>query len=355
MAEEERNVDIMSVKFAIQRELAYREKVASYISEEEISELLPLEVPSSPKVTSPDPHPTHFLRQSSISPPRPGHGSSPISTLTMVAGNDVTPSFSNLKPLPVPSKDSSLYPGPPLNPASTLTMVTENELTFSIPNIKPSLVPTKDPHPYPGPSMDHALTVTMFAANEGTSSISSLTQSPVPRKDPHPHPAHTLDHIQSLIAKKATTSSSHHLPNRRLQSYHSSNVPNIFCKICEVSCTGSVSYRNHVRGHKHKAKLRFMQLSGNVVVTQNTGQQPKCNVCKIFCSDQNNLDLHLKGQKHKAKLLEIELGQNQNTPQQFWCELCQVPCTNEETFRMHLKGKNHAARSCALGKQKKAI
>ncbi|KAL3537228.1 hypothetical protein ACH5RR_000594 [Cinchona calisaya] len=44
MDEEERNVDIMSVKLAIQRELAYREKVASYFSEEEISELLPLEV-----------------------------------------------------------------------------------------------------------------------------------------------------------------------------------------------------------------------------------------------------------------------------------------------------------------------
>lgn len=41
---EEREANIMSVELAIQRELAYRKKVASFLSEEEIAEFLPLKV-----------------------------------------------------------------------------------------------------------------------------------------------------------------------------------------------------------------------------------------------------------------------------------------------------------------------
>lgn len=82
-----------------------------------------------------------------------------------------------------------------------------------------------------------------------------------------------------------------------------SNHTNLFCKVCKVSCLSSFNYKQHVRGQKHKSKLKMQQLQ----------QQPRCNLCQIWCTDENNLKLHFDGQKHSAKLKETELQQKRNS------------------------------------------
>lgn len=122
-----------------------------------------------------------------------------------------------------------------------------------------------------------------------------------------------------------------------------SNDTNLFCKVCKVSCLSSFNYQQHVRGQKHKSKLKMQQ---------QRQQQPRCNLCQIWCTDENNLKLHFDGQKHSAKLKETELQQKeivlhqrrqqQQQQQQLWCELCQVPedCISEEKTT---RRENHTA------------
>ncbi|KAL3528434.1 hypothetical protein ACH5RR_007756 [Cinchona calisaya] len=54
MTEKRKENIIMSVELAIQREIAYREKIASFLSETQIADLLPLKVQSSTTLTSPE-------------------------------------------------------------------------------------------------------------------------------------------------------------------------------------------------------------------------------------------------------------------------------------------------------------
>ncbi|KAL8056970.1 hypothetical protein ABFX02_04G153400 [Erythranthe guttata] len=121
---------------------------------------------------------------------------------------------------------------------------------------------------------------------------------------------------------------------------------NLFCELCQVSCSSGTTMQDHLRGRPHKAKLVWMQLK-----TRNcTVKQPKCNVCQIFCSDRDTMEMHLKGRKHKAKLHELEECRRNGTggvvakKKPVFCELCHVSCMNEDCFEMHLRGKQHATR-----------
>ncbi|XP_071936251.1 uncharacterized protein [Coffea arabica] len=303
---EGKEVSIMSVEQAIQRELAYRKKIAYFLSEAEFAELLPLEVPSSSKATIPEPNVSQFLRQSLRSPTIARPTSNPSSSLTSAAANDLTSSGPNLKQSPVPS-------------LSKVTM--------------------------PEANATHIL---------GQNFISHARQ--VPGQNPSPFSVSTQNSasIHSEMPMKATPSSFKYLSNQHRKPYYTSDGPKTFCKICQVSCPSPSCYKMHIKGHKHKAKLSYMKMCGNGMVKENTKEQPRCDLCQILCTDQTSLDLHFKGQKHRAKLQELEVGKKQKTLQHFWCELCHVLCNSEEIYRLHLKGKTHAARLCTSEKQKKA-
>ncbi|KAG8388719.1 hypothetical protein BUALT_Bualt02G0154600 [Buddleja alternifolia] len=124
-------------------------------------------------------------------------------------------------------------------------------------------------------------------------------------------------------------------------------VHDLFCNICEVSCSSALTLRQHLIGRPHKAKLEFMKLKRNTISGDRKGK-PRCNTCQIWCSDWNAMQMHLKGQKHKAKLQEFEVckknGGEKIDKKPIRCELCLVNCMNEDLFKMHLKGRQHAAR-----------
>lgn len=104
-----------------------------------------------------------------------------------------------------------------------------------------------------------------------------------------------------------------------------SNNANFFCKICKVNCSGSVSFKQHIKGQKHKANLKKKQPArsgGNA-----------CKQSHIRCHEE--VETQFNGKKRKAK---CEEGKGS---QQLWCQLCQVACSHEDTYWLHLKGKAH--------------
>lgn len=250
---QEMKVNIMSVELAIQRELAYRNKVASLSPESSFTNFSPLEVPC----------PTR--------PPNANMGSQshPISIGSMSAPHEFSPSANQ--------NTLSMYGAAPI------------------------------PSQWPALSVASA-----FPWTEGTG-VGQLL--PYPRQQP--------------------------------QSSCFNDSAIIFCKVCKVNCSGQVSYKQHLRGHKHRAKLQLHQMMNA------SGQKKQCNLCEIWCTDENALRLHLNGQKHKAKLQEIEQGKKPS--QMRWCNLCRVPCTNEDAYRLHLQGKNHLNNLRAMEAKKKAV
>ncbi|XP_027106706.1 uncharacterized protein [Coffea arabica] len=334
---EGKEVNIMSVEQAIQRELAYRKKIAYFLSEAEFAELLPLEVPSSSKATIPEPNVSQFLRQSLRSPTIARPTSNPRSSLTSAAANDLTSSGPNLKQSPVPSSSKVTMPE-----ANATHILGQNFISHAGQGFASNMISR--------PS------ISMVSADEIRPSVTNVKPSPVPGQNPSPFSVSTQNSasIHSVMPMKATPSSFNYLSNQHQKPYYTSDGPKTFCKICQVSCPSPSCYKMHIKGHKHKAKLSYMKMCGNGMVKENTKEQPRCDLCQILCTDQISLDLHFKGQKHRAKLQELEVGKKQKTLQHFWCELCHVPCNSEEIYRLHLKGKTHAARLCTSEKQKKA-
>ncbi|KAL3812523.1 hypothetical protein ACJIZ3_013791 [Penstemon smallii] len=123
-------------------------------------------------------------------------------------------------------------------------------------------------------------------------------------------------------------------------------VDDFFCQACQISCSGALTFKQHLIGRRHKAKLKWMREQRN-----NGGGSKEntiCVVCKICCPDNVALEMHLKGQRHKAKLQEMEIGEETgtgvNAKKILRCEVCLVYCMNEDNFKMHLMGKPHASR-----------
>ncbi|XWS51178.1 hypothetical protein CRYUN_Cryun12cG0155000 [Craigia yunnanensis] len=49
-----------------------------------------------------------------------------------------------------------------------------------------------------------------------------------------------------------------------LDSHVAKNQKDIFfCNVCQVSCSGGISYKQHLRGRKHEANLCILPFKGN--------------------------------------------------------------------------------------------
>lgn len=304
----------MSVEHALKRELAYCEKLARlYPDDDSIKHFLPLQVPSAAKTSSANLGSSDSLGQSSLS-----------TEVHQI-------SISN----PLCQKPSSTMI---LSPNSSLIVVLEPRSMAGV-GQQQSIPPNSSCqklslNPIPGPGPGPVSDLTNVASHQVPSPMPSINHPPSLKSN--------MASTGSTTKETVTASSFQHTTNQHPESFQISNDTNLFCKVCKVSCSSSFNYKEHVRGQKHKTKLKMQLRGGN---STRTFQQPRCNLCQIWCTDENTLRLHFDGQKHKAKLKEIELRQKGIVlHQQLWCELCQVPCSNEDSFRMHLRGKNHITR-----------
>ncbi|KAI3942019.1 hypothetical protein MKX01_030265 [Papaver californicum] len=90
-------------------------------------------------------------------------------------------------------------------------------------------------------------------------------------------------------------------PQPEQQSYVPQTV-NLWCKVCQVPCSGAFNFKQHCEGRKHTQKKRKIE-----------GLKHLNN-----CEDKKGLGPVL-------------------------CDICSVPCTDGSAYRQHLDGKKHAA------------
>ncbi|KAJ7978470.1 Zinc finger RNA-binding protein [Quillaja saponaria] len=169
---------------------------------------------------------------------------------------------------------------------------------------------------------------------------------------PFPRPSPSLSPHLSEIKQKEPTSSHDHQPSQQPQKIngnliYKSQADNLCCKVCQVYCSGPFNFKQHLRGHKHKAKLQELEFrkknGGEVAVTQ----RKWCELCKVSCMNESLLEMHLQGQKHKAKVQELEVSKRSggcNPKQRKWCDLCKIWCIDNFSFEQHLDGKKHFLR-----------
>lgn len=261
-----------------------------------------------------------------------------------------------------PSPDQGLrsWPGPSSVRAASPCMAPglSNMFPRPNPNLRPSSAcqfpPSSAPGFCPGPSQipSRPFQPSVFRP----SSMPSHYPNPGPR--PRPHPTHHPSY--SGIKRKATSGFQHQAP-------HNSKPPqenyiaidssgNMFCKLCEVPCTGPFCLKQHLKGHKHKAKLQMLKTDRKTGGEQEN-KQLRCDLCQIVCSHEDALKMHYQGQKHKARLQALEGGQkvSDKPTERPWCGLCEIWCMNEDAFNQHLKGQKHLTRLYSMQEQERAM
>ncbi|MCL7023434.1 hypothetical protein MKW94_014282 [Papaver nudicaule] len=67
-----------------------------------------------------------------------------------------------------------------------------------------------------------------------------------------------------------------------------------------------------------------------------------CKDCEVLCSGVKTLKMHYRGKRH-ATVVMLKRKHNANGGRELVCEICLVPCTDEDSLRRHLSGKKHAA------------
>ncbi|XP_058228036.1 uncharacterized protein LOC131336265 [Rhododendron vialii] len=319
MEEEAKGENVMSVELAIQRELAYRRKLASFRSRSNryMEQLMPFQVPS--------------LNPGETTRPRPMPSSISGSSVGLIPAlsYQVQASSSNPGPLLTPNQFPCPNPGPRSMPVPSQGLVPCVSPSNSHPTQMPFLAPRQIPSPR---SLARP-------SSRSLSSRSLVRPSLIPRP------------FLPGIKRKATTSNLQYRPPKQPQPSNNNFVTvdplgNFFCKACQVPCSGPDCLKQHLKGHKHKAKMQCLQMSKR----EGRGKEGAlhCELCQIWCTDGDALEMHLKGKSHQAKVQELEYGREgkELRPR---CELCQIWCMNEDAFQQHLKGKNHITRLYAVG------
>ncbi|OMO68674.1 Zinc finger, U1-type [Corchorus capsularis] len=109
----------------------------------------------------------------------------------------------------------------------------------------------------------------------------------------------------------------------RLDSHVSEDQKDMFfCEVCQVSCSSAKTYKQHVKGQKHRTNLHFPFKGNDEAATTAVNSRKKCELCGVWCMNESSFNQHLEGQKHKERLQNLELtGNNARSmvkKQRFW-------------------------------------
>ncbi|XP_050221108.1 uncharacterized protein LOC126671383 [Mercurialis annua] len=73
------------------------------------------------------------------------------------------------------------------------------------------------------------------------------------------------------------------------------------CELCNITCSDEQLLMMHFQGKKHKAKLQNLE-SGRKQGTETVNQHYRCELCNIWCIDRDSLNMHLQGKRHIVQL-----------------------------------------------------
>ncbi|KAJ9677489.1 hypothetical protein PVL29_022467 [Vitis rotundifolia] len=168
-------------------------------------------------------------------------------------------------------------------------------------------------------------------------------ENPVSSSSPRPSSGSKF----SGIKRKAPTSSFNCQPRQMLQPVDHSNTlktqrDDLFCKVCQVPCSGANSLKQHLLGQKHKDRLQNLTPSMNIG-EEGAKQRLWCELCKIWCMNKNSFKDHLKGKKHQSRAQAMELhgtdGGEMANQMNKYCKVCKIWCM--DAFNQHLESKRH--------------
>ncbi|KAJ9163569.1 hypothetical protein P3X46_023220 [Hevea brasiliensis] len=135
--------------------------------------------------------------------------------------------------------------------------------------------------------------------------VKSSSSGPSPSPNPMPNSASTAR--LSGIKRKALTNSLELLTAPQPQELEN-RMDRFFCKVCQVPCSGYISFQQHIEGKKHKLKMRELKFCKKEKPYEVGNQRLWCGFCKIWCTNEYELKAHLEGQKHKNVLSKVESG-----------------------------------------------
>jgi len=109
--------------------------------------------------------------------------------------------------------------------------------------------------------------------------------------------------------------------NRKSSSSMAANInknppKTYYCELCKVSCMGSLTYKEHCNGQKHKKKESMKDETKPPPKTYYSfGKLYRCELCDINCTGEQAFNAHMTGSKHnKTVLLFRKLGKTIPTP-----------------------------------------
>ena len=164
----------------------------------------------------------------------------------------------------------------------------------------------------------------------------------------------------SGVKRKAPTSSFNYQQHQMLQPRYDSHTPEtqidgLFCKVCQVPCSDPNCLKQHLQGKKHRDRLQNLTPSTNI---GEEGAKPEtrtddlfCKICQVPCSGLKSLKQHLRGQKHRDRLQNLTPSTytaEEGAKQRLWCELCKIWCMNKISLEDHLKGQKHKSKAQML-------
>ncbi|GAB4845420.1 hypothetical protein Ancab_038827 [Ancistrocladus abbreviatus] len=267
---------IMSFELAMQREMAYREKLQRMILEQGGSsrnnpvppKQMPVTAPSRvPRpLTPPGPCPSLCLQAVTSTAPCPRQSTIPS------RGPSTGPSWRPLRP---PNLAPSLHPRP----------------RPSLPSLQGS-GPIPRTGPLPRPNLMHQM------ANSARTPTGRPNMMPRPRPQLKPNTKSNARPLHSGQKRKEPSNSClHNQPPQQLRSFHGGHMAEFFCTVCNVDCQSECNMKTHLVGHKHTAKLKLLE-SGS----EHGPNLPRCELCKIWCMNKDALRQHINGRNHILNL-----------------------------------------------------
>ncbi|CAG0918684.1 unnamed protein product [Notodromas monacha] len=81
-----------------------------------------------------------------------------------------------------------------------------------------------------------------------------------------------------------------------------------YCEICRISCAGTLTYEEHLKGSKHKKKEAAAS-AGPAAVVPRGGCALRCELCDVACTGSDAYSAHIRGSKHQRVVkLHEKLG-----------------------------------------------
>ncbi|KAJ4824690.1 hypothetical protein Tsubulata_015036 [Turnera subulata] len=128
------------------------------------------------------------------------------------------------------------------------------------------------------------------------------------------------------------------------------------CEMCNIWFVDDDLFKEHLSGQKHNAQMAISKSKRAGEETVKVPSRSWCEICGVGGTSED-IERHFGGQKHKAQLLRLERARNVgggDISKQQWCEICGVGGTIEDIER-HFGGQKHKVQLLRLERARNII